>query len=82
MSSRDPSQHSYVPYTNKPYIYYNGVPIQTEFHCTQNPAHPYRTILQTNDNVVDVRAILSRPDVNSYSLYKKNCNLAANNFYM
>ena len=74
MSNRTSNQHSYSDYTNKPYIYYNGVPIQMKFHCEQTPIRPYRTILRTNENVVDVSDILSRPDTNTYNLYKRNCN--------
>ena len=77
--SRDPFQHSFVPYTGKPYIAYHGVPIQMQFHCTPNPAHPRRTILQTNEDQVDVRSVLSRPDTNPYSLYRRNCHPVTNN---
>lgn len=27
MSSRSPSEHAYVPYTGKPYAFYNGIPV-------------------------------------------------------
>ena len=80
--SRDPFQHSFVPYTGQPYIFYHGVPIQMQFHCTQNPARPYRTVLQTNEDLISVRDILKRSDTNPYSLYRRNCNVGANNFYM
>lgn len=71
--NRTPNKYSYSTYTGRPYIYNNGIPIQMQFHCEQNPVHPYRTIVRTNENLVDVENILSRPDTDPYNLYKRNC---------
>ena len=73
--SRNPDLHSYTAYTGQPYVYYNGVPIEMNFHCTHDQyTHPYRTIIQTNENNTNINRIMARPDVNPYSLYMKTCH--------
>jgi|SRR5271154_1109940 len=56
--SRNMNVHSYVPFTGKPYIYYNGIPyvVKNSRNCDE---HPYRTIVRTN--VDDCRIVRSVP---------------------
>ena len=81
--SRNPNLHSYVPYTGKSYIFYNGVPLDTQFQCTSSLEHPVRTIIQTPGEVsAESSREYSAKTNNSYELYQKNCNYARNNFNM
>ena len=60
MTSRMPYDHSFVPYTGKSYIYWNGVPVPRKPYDPKSEGplpnsretlieeHPYRTIRKTN----------------------------------
>ena len=74
--SRNPNSHSYVPYTGKPYIFFAGVPLNTQFQCGSSPEHPIRTIIQTPEGVSNKS---SNQSDKSYRLYQKNCNHTKNN---
>lgn len=56
--SRSIRQHSYVPFTGKPYIHYNGIPYQRNNDNNYNE-HSRRTIVRTNE--LDQKIIPSVP---------------------
>jgi len=58
MTSRTPLDHSYVPYTGRPYIYYNGVSISRqpidqypEYDNAYRVDRPIRTVCHSKMNV-------------------------------
>ena len=87
MFSRNPFQHSYVPYTGKPYIYYNGVPINIPTNYVDNSEpdryfSPQRTIIRSRlpDNISPVNrsVMMEYPNYREYTQYLRNYDVANN----
>uniref|UniRef100_A0A6C0LVM7 Uncharacterized protein n=1 Tax=viral metagenome TaxID=1070528 RepID=A0A6C0LVM7_9ZZZZ len=81
-------EHSYVPYTGKPYIYYNGVGYQFKY---TNPLynmlteHPDRTIIRWNESDCMIKDHIPLKGMGDprylWPLLITNANYSANNFY-
>ena len=87
MMSSNIHRHSYVPFTGKSYIYYNGVQYERQHHPSiyQNE-HPDRTIIRTNEldktiiNRVPLNGMNNMKD-NLFNIYQQNTNYPRNNFH-
>lgn len=68
MTSRSPLDHSYVPYTGKPYIYYAGVNVPRESlnEYPSSMSHPYRSIVvQTPEQIAETDKINTKKAVHA-----------------
>jgi hypothetical protein len=93
--SRNMFNHSYSPYDGRPYIFYNGVPVDREHLRDCGEEHPPRTIIRSNHHhhmvdhvptngmgkLVALAKIKEMITGDPYALYIRNCNYSANNLF-
>lgn len=62
MSNRYPQNlHAYTNYTDRPYIHYNGVPINPQPNYDYRKVPQSRSIIRSPENSTNIDLIMQRP---------------------